>query len=116
MSQTTEHTTELSSSDSELSSVPSSRAIPSLLEATPRRRETKRKRAVNLWSYAREPIPYLEDVRTSKKDGGRRIWYCKFAGCEAYKVLSTSGARGYLRNTHSIYVDAEEPSQASKRR
>ena len=48
MSQSTEHITELSNSGSKLSSVPSSRATPSLLEATPRRRKTKRKRAVNL--------------------------------------------------------------------
>ena len=73
MSQSTEHITELSNSGSKLSSVPSSRATPSSSTPAPYRREAKRKRATNLWSYARDPIPHLEATRTTKKDGGRRI-------------------------------------------
>ena len=72
------------------------------------------KKADPIWLHAREPIEGVEPLRSSREQGCRKIWYCKYDRCSQYSVLSTMGARHHLKTVHNVIVDRLESSKAQK--
>ena len=84
---------------------------PTTLNSSSQKR--KRSTADIIWSYSRQPIP---EVEIERNEHGRKLWYCKYAQCAAYKVSSTNGARHHMRVSHGVIVPKEEPSKVQKRK
>ncbi len=72
---------------------------------TRRKRRKRTSKRDNVWKYARKPLPGVESTREVSGKDRRRIWYCRFEGCESYSVLSTAGARAHLLSIHRVTTD-----------
>lgn len=68
--------------------------------STRRVQKRRRQRADAIWSYARALNLAFEPTR----EGGRKLWYCKYPECAEYYCKSTNAARWHMLHTHEIEV------------
>ena len=66
----------------------------------------KRRKKDDVWKHARKAILGVEAVREASGHSRRKVWYCKFTGCEQYKVLSSAAAKNHLKSIHRIDLNA----------